>query len=238
VGFDIRVLVIGSCGKRKKFSPHSAPTCQDLKGKESLSKWRKKFPEMNCEARSMYTGNQSRELVGAVDMLRTVGNLEVHLFIISAGFGILKEDEIISPYECSFTGMKKAEIRERASLLSIDSDFSNICKTRYDFSYLALGSTYLTTLKDSWTDELSGSIIAFGSTIQNDRVLNLPANADTVQTFSSTGHKIHGVAGFKGDLLRILVTYALNSNNPYREIASWTNLESLLETFRQLAGWP
>ncbi|MDF1537691.1 MAG: hypothetical protein P1Q69_02170 [Candidatus Thorarchaeota archaeon] len=147
-GFDIRVLVIGSCGKRKKFTSQDAPTCKDLIGKETLGKWCKIFPKMTCEARSMYTGNQSRELVGAVDLLRTIAKIEVHLFIISAGFGILKEDELIPPYECSFTGMKKTEIRERASLLSIDSDFRKICKTRYDLSYLALGSTYLTSLRE------------------------------------------------------------------------------------------
>ncbi|MDF1537692.1 MAG: hypothetical protein P1Q69_02175 [Candidatus Thorarchaeota archaeon] len=58
-----------------------------------------------------------------------------------------------------------------------------------------------------------------------------------MQAFSSSGHKIHGVAGFKGDLLRILATYALSMKNPDREIASWTTLESILEIFQQLSGW-
>ncbi len=230
--------MIGSCGRKKKYSSQDAPHCKDLIGKNALVKWRKKFSKMTCEARNMYTGNQSRELVGAVDLLRTVENVEVHLFIISAGFGILTESEIIPPYECSFTGMKKSEILERASLLSIPADFSKICKTRYDLSYLALGSTYLMALGEGWFNELSGNIVAFGSGIEYDRLLNLPANAVTVQAFSSAGHKIHGVAGFKGDLLRILTTYAVSMKNPYREIASWTSLESLLEVFQQLSGWP
>lgn len=233
----MRVLVIGSCGKKKRFSENDAPTCNELLGKKSLLELRKKYSETSCEARRMYTGNQTRELVNAVDLLRSVEKVEVHFFIISAGFGILSEDEIIFPYECSFTGMKKSEIRERALLLSISEDFSTICQTRYDLSYLALGSTYLTSLGDGWAEELSGSIVKFGSEIENDRVLTLPANADAVKRFSSSGHKIHGVAGFKGDLLRILVTYAMRMDNPYREIASWTHLESLSEVFFQLARW-
>ncbi len=231
----MRVLVIGSCGKQKRVSSPEAPTCSDLIDKPQMDEWVSKLSGMTCKARDMYTGNQSRELVGAVDLLRNIKGVQVTLYIISAGFGVLNENDIIPPYECSFNGMRKSEIRQRSFLLSIRHDFEKICNNRYDLSYVALGSNYLTALEENWQNELKGGIISFGKKTTGDNLLSLPCNAEIVKAFSSAGQKIHGIAGFKGDLLRILATHALNRHDPYSEIASWTHLDHVRNIVEHLA---
>ncbi|MCK5239624.1 MAG: hypothetical protein KAR33_08770 [Candidatus Thorarchaeota archaeon] len=231
----MRVLVIGSCGKRKRFSSPEAPTCSDLIEKSQMDEWVSKLSGLTCKARDMYTGNQSRELVGAVDFLRKIKGVQVALYIISAGFGILEENDIIPPYECSFSGMRKSEIRQRSSLLSIRDDFDKICNDKYELSYVALGSNYRNALEENWQDEIKGSIIAFGKKTTGDNLLSLPCNAEIVKALSSAGQKIHGIAGFKGDLLRILATYTHNQQDSYSEIASWTNLDNVRNIVQHLA---
>jgi hypothetical protein len=223
----MRVLVIGSCGKRKRYSSPSAPTCNDIIDKSQLEKWVGTFPQLCCQARDMYTGNQSRELTRAVDLLRHINGVKVNLYIISAGFGLLREDEIIPPYECSFSGLKKSEILQRSSNLNIREDFERICQTKYDLSYIALGSDYLTSLGKDWQQELSGSIVAFGRNTTGENLLSLPCDAEIVKALSSAGQKIHGIAGFKGDLLRILASYLHEQSDSYSEISSWKELDNV-----------
>ncbi|MHA1907885.1 MAG: hypothetical protein ACW98Y_11365 [Candidatus Thorarchaeota archaeon] len=231
----MRVLVIGSCGKRKRFSSSEAPTCNELMDKSQLGMWVKKLPEQTCKAREMYTGNQSRELAIGVDLLRRIKGLQVTYHIISAGFGILRENDIIPSYECSFNGMKKSEIRQRSSHLEIRHDFEKICKKKYDLSYIALGSNYLTTLENNWQEELEGSIITFGKKTVGVNLLSLPCNAEIVKALYSAGQKIHGIAGFKGDLLRIFATYALSQHAPFSEAASWIDLKNVHNLLESLA---
>ena len=139
----MRVLVIGSCGKRKRFSIQDAPKCDVLTDRYQLDVWVQKHPDSTCQARDMYTGNQSRELVRAVDLLRKIEGVEVKFYIISAGFGLLAEEEIIPPYECSFNGMKRNEIRQRSSELIIRESFDEISRQKYDLSYIAAGKNFV-----------------------------------------------------------------------------------------------
>ncbi len=233
----MRVLVIGSCGKRKRFQSPEAPTCKDITDKLDLYEWAKKLLPLTCPAREMYLGNQARELGTGVDLLRTIKNIAVHYHILSAGFGFLDENDVIPPYECSFSTMRKSQIQERSRTLSIIEDFKKITSKRYDLSYIALGSRYLTALGPNWHDDLSGTIITFASTPKNDMILKLPADAETVKIFSSAGHRIHGIAGFKGDLLRILAEYALAQGSPYSEVVNWTSPEYLFSVLDDLKRW-
>ena len=230
----MRVLVVGSCGKRKRFHSPEAPTCKDITKKEDLHIWVERLSPLTCAARDMYTGNQPRELGKGVDLLRTIEKVDVHYHILSAGFGLLQEHEVLPPYECSFSAMKKSQIRERSERLSIAKDFKEIASRRYDLAYIALGSKYLTALDASWYEELSGTIVTFGDIHCSDAILRLPSDAVIVKAFSSVGHKIHGVAGFKGDLWRILADHALRQVSPYTEVANWTSPEYLSSVIADL----
>jgi hypothetical protein len=184
----------------------------------------------------MYTGNQSRELTHGVDILREIDGVDVRYLIISAGFGLLGEEELVPPYDCSFSSMSKMQILNRSRMLSINADAIRASKEGFDIAYLALGKNYLTSLGGDWQSNIDGTIIAFEKSLIGRKYAKIPAGNQTVKAFSNRGYKIHGAAGFKGDLLRILAEYALNCSNPTDELRSWTDPPTLRELILSLGG--
>ncbi|MBS3793355.1 MAG: hypothetical protein KGY80_00445 [Candidatus Thorarchaeota archaeon] len=232
----MKICVIGSCGKRKRTTSPNEPTCEDLQKQNALPIWREKLHDLTVEARSMYTGNQNRELCKGVDMLREITGVTVDFFIISAGFGFLKEHTLIPPYECSFSTMTKPEIQRRSRKLGVISDFRKIASSDYDLFYMALGRKYITALGDDWFHKTSGVVLAFDKTRHSSRMVYLPAGNQIVKRFSNRGYTIHGAAGFKGDLLRILALYALEQEQKYAEVMDWKNPLYLQNLLHNLAG--
>lgn len=218
----LRILVIGSCGKKKRTSAADEPSCSELLSNDALAVWQKRLSSATVIARDMYTGNQNRELAKGVDLLRTVDEVDVVFVIVSAGFGLVSENELVPPYDCTFSGMGKSEILRRSRMLGINSDINEVAQQGFDIAYLALGKDYLTALGGGWQDSVSGSIVAFSAELSGEKYAILPSGNEAVKSFSSRGHKIHGATGLKGDLLRILAEHALHSPNPYDEILSWS----------------
>ncbi len=232
----LRILVVGSCGKKKLVTAEQVPRCKDIVSKTDILTWKKRFESYSNPARDMYTGNQHRELVKGVLLLREIADIEVVLKIISAGFGLLDEYELVPPYECSFLGMKKTQIINRSKRLNIGKDFKELCETKFDLIYLALGANYFLALDDGWKDQTHTTILGFDHRLVGESILRISSGPETVHAFSLQGHKIHGVAGFKGDLLRILANYALNSRNPYHEVLKWKRPDYLYSLLLRLSG--
>jgi hypothetical protein len=231
----MRVLVVGSCGKKKLYEHSRQPSCHEMNKRHGIEYWKKKLAPGCAPARDMYTGPQSSELVKAVDLLRTIPNVEVQLVIISAGFGVLLEEDIVPPYDCSFTTMNMADVRKRALELMIQSSFTNLLNNEYDFLYLGLGKRYLAALGKEIISEIQTPTILFHGE-ESNYLVRVPCAADTVKAFSKRGHKIHGVVGFKGDLLRILAKYALDKPNPLKETNRWSRTNYLRKLVHQLGG--
>lgn len=236
----MRILVVGSCGKKKLNQSITSPTCEELASVDEINTWREKSNSPITRVRDLYTGNQNRELVKGVDLLRQIEKTEVKFSIISAGFGLVEENDALPSYDCSFSGMKKSHIQERAELLGIPSDFEELITSGYDLVYLALGKNYFLTLGDEWRRKTSTPIIGFDSSLFEEQMLCIPSAHEIVSSFSQNGHKIHGVTGFKGDLLRVLANHALNQENSYRELLAWTHpvyLRDLVMKLGNLETW-
>ena len=71
---------------------------------------------------------------------------------------------------------------------------------------------------------------------ESDYLFRIPCSAQTVRAFSKRGYKIHGVVGFKGDLLRVLARFALERPNPRSEVRKWGTTDYLLELVNRLGG--
>ena len=236
----MRILVVGSCSKKKLNQSVTSPTCKDLASIEDIKTWREKSCYPSTRVRDLYTGNQNRELVNGVDLLRQIEKTEVKLFVISAGFGLVEEKDTLPPYDCSFSGMKKFQIQERAEWMKIPLDFEELLESEFDLVYLAVGKKYFLTLGEEWKSKSKSTIIGFNQDLPDATGLSVPSAHKIVSAFSRNGHKIHGVTGFKGDLLRILADYALKQKNPYREIISWTHpvyLRDLVMKLGNLEFW-
>ncbi len=231
----MRVLVVGSCGKKKLYSSSKEPGCQDISGSDSIRHWKQKLSSLCVPVRDMYTGPQNSELVKAVDLLRTIPSVKVQLNIISAGFGLLEEGELVPPYDCSFTTMKMAEVRTRSKELKLHASFAHLLESEFDFVYLALGKRYLVALGNDVPSLLKKPTVSFHE-LKSDCVIRIPCAAETVKAFSKCGHKIHGVVGFKGDLLRVLVQYSLGRPNPENEVRKWRSAKYLRRLIFRLGG--
>ena len=164
----MRILVIGSCGKKKLNQSTTSPTCKDLASADDISKWLEKSESSTVRVRELYIGNQNRELVRGVDLLRQIENTEVSLSIISAGFGLVDENDTLPTYDCSFSSMKKSEIHERAEWLEISSNFEKLITSGYDLIYLALGKKYFLTLGDEWTRMRNMTVIGFDNSLSGE----------------------------------------------------------------------
>lgn len=75
----MRILVIGSCGKKKLSQSTEDPTCDNLASINDIREWRKKLGLTSIRARELYIGNQNRELVKGVDLLRQIEKTEIKL---------------------------------------------------------------------------------------------------------------------------------------------------------------
>jgi hypothetical protein len=232
----MRILVVGSCGKKKRVQLPEAPNCDDLVSSKSLMKWKTALSHSVYPAREMYTGYQNRELVAGVDGLRSIKDVEVDMYIISAGFGVLNETTLIPPYDCSFNSLKKTEILERANSLGITEDIRSICEGDYVLLYFALSRKYMLALGGNRLSEIKGTTVTFHKQKTDSELVYVPSGANTVKSFAQRGFKIHGVVGFKGDLLRILMKYVLKKKDSYSELQSWMDPVKLKTLIYRIGG--
>ncbi|MHA2358784.1 MAG: hypothetical protein ACXAB5_00790 [Candidatus Thorarchaeota archaeon] len=231
----MRVLVVGSCGKRKLHKSPKQPKCQNIDSHHRIDYWKQRFSYLCTPARDMYIGPQSTELVKGVDLLRTIPNVEVQLVIVSAGFGILQEQDLVPPYDCSFTNMKMSEVRKRSEDLELQSSLMHLINKNFDLVYLALGKRYLVALGKNAFMKIQTPVIVFHDQ-ESKYLIRIPCSGKTVKAFSNRGHKIHGVVGFKGDLLRVLTRYALEQPSPYSVVKKWAKQSYLRKLIHRLSG--
>lgn len=231
----MRVLIVGSCCKKKLHNSPKQPKCQDIDSSHGIDYWGQQFSELNAPVRDMYTGPQSTELIKAVDLLRKINSIEVQVVIISAGFGILQEQDLVPPYDCSFAHMKMQQVRKRSKELNLRSSFTSLISKNFDLIYLALGTRYLAALGTDILTTIPTPTIVFNQQ-ESEHLIRIPCSAETVKAFSKRGHKIHGVAGFKGDLLRVLARYAIERPRPYNEVKNWIKPSYLRKLIYQLGG--
>ncbi|OLS32743.1 MAG: hypothetical protein HeimAB125_05940 [Candidatus Heimdallarchaeota archaeon AB_125] len=140
------ILVISSCGKLKIVSLPNEPTCIDLLEHEQRESAKKEYKQSSTKAGYLYTGEQAKFVRKSVDVLRHFCLVDYK--ILSAGFGLVDEQESLPPYDCSFTNKTKKEIVDMAERLSIHNEIKHIAKKKYDLVYLALGKDYLTAVGD------------------------------------------------------------------------------------------
>ena len=108
-----RVLIVTNCTGEKKFKPENQLTLSDFKDPNLFKSRSNELNDYACCAAEMYTGKQHLRLMEGVKMLRQAGEKNNHnstftvdVAIISAGYGLIKEDTKIVPYEVTFSTMK------------------------------------------------------------------------------------------------------------------------------------
>ena len=105
-------------------------------------KLRRKAP-----AGEIYTGGQHRHLMEGLDKVRNrFGEQAIDLAIISAKHGLLRESDVIEPYNFTFKGLRKREILEHSDCLQIHEETEALIR-HYDLVFFLLGKEYVQALQ-------------------------------------------------------------------------------------------
>ncbi|WP_248908172.1 DUF6884 domain-containing protein [Halocatena marina] len=210
---DLDILVIDQCSGVKE-APESAPVfdINELDGvsrKELLNQ--KNVPEI--AARDLYTGRQQKYIKQAVRRLSSEG-YNVTRYFISAGFGLVSENEALPPYEVTFNSMRVNEIRERSARLNIKEDVEKVLSEYdYDLVFFALGSDYYTSIDiDQMVQKIPPNRIGvvFNREIvdeQFDNIVSVPARTEDAKEHSTI------VIGLKGRYLQNFARYLNNTGD-------------------------
>ena len=170
---SLKLLIIDQCSNSKRES--ELPDSVD----PSLS--REELVEHDdvpaYKAHDLYEGRQQRYISSAIDRLRENGD-KVERVFISAGYGVVGEDDLLPPYDATFSGLPESEILKRSSELGIQEDLLDTATPdeTYDVIFFALGKEYyqsidMTTVIAEIPD--STKVVIFNGVVSKDKSQNL-----------------------------------------------------------------
>jgi hypothetical protein len=141
----VRIRILTSCTKKKAVSCANPITAEDFeRGEEHLNHREDELFDHQLPAGEMYTGLQHRYLMEGVRAVRNSKvRLDIDVAIISAGYGVVSEEDLIAPYERAFNGKTKTEIRELSNRLDIPEESRRFLAEPADLTLVLLGGKYL-----------------------------------------------------------------------------------------------
>ena len=141
-----RILVITSCTGEKREKPTNQLIQSDFYETEQLKSREEELADFATPASQLYTGYQHLQVMKGVNHLRdALGSEVIDLMILSAGYGLIPEDQIIVPYEVSFNTMTGQEIDEWSRFLDIHRSLEQAIHN-YDLIFILLGENYIRSL--------------------------------------------------------------------------------------------
>ena len=143
----MRLLVVTSCTGRKATTHPDQLTIDDFRNPVSLKAREQAVESLMRPAGEMYTGKQHEHLMRGVRLLRRAfGREAVDVKIVSAGYGLVGEHEMIAPYNVTFSTMSGPTARSWARERAIAEDVRSAVKG-YPLVVFLLGSHYLGAIK-------------------------------------------------------------------------------------------
>ncbi len=149
------------------------------------------------------------------------------LWIVSAGYSLVAGDRPLAPYECTFTGMPKADARAWADVLGIPDAFRCVVGQPYDLGLVLLGDAYIAALRLDPAVMLGGPTIFVVSAKAAGKVLGI-ANAHTLPfSVEDTRRFACGLVGLKGEIGGRLLTCLADGGAIQRLLDRKTDLAAL-----------
>jgi len=160
----MHITVISSCtGQKASTSPDQLTRKDFAAGEDHVVHRTKALEELTRPAERMYIGQHHLRLMRGVRAVRELEFATLDARIISAGYGLIPADKEIAPYDCTFSGMGKAELRRWANVLSIPSDARAILERPCDLGIVLLSNDYLAACQLPPDLELGGPTLFFSS---------------------------------------------------------------------------
>lgn len=141
------LFIVSACTAKKacdNLDKSSQLTAEDLDDPALRKKGEIRLADYRLPSAKMYIGDGHNFVRQGIQTLRAHGYTVSH-FILSAGYGLLSEAELIVPYEVTFSGVSKSQIRERGQRLRLQDQLIAFAKG-HDRVILILGREYLEAL--------------------------------------------------------------------------------------------
>ena len=144
---SMKILIITSCTSKKKHKPANQLQPEDFLSVERRGVRSTELKSFETSAAEMYTGQQRQHLMAGLEKIREVyGSAVVDLHIISAGYGLLAEDDVIVPYNVTFSGLNKDDLLARSNSLQLHERVETLI-AGYDLVFFLLGKEYVQALQ-------------------------------------------------------------------------------------------
>lgn len=204
----LRLLIVSSCTGLKRFKPANGLSLSDFRGGEAHLRAREaELAAYQLPARELYTGNQHREARAGVDLLAAAG-VNVAFKIVSAGYGLVDQHDVLAPYETTFGDLGAREADDWAGQLRI-SQALNAALAQADLAVFLLGENYLRAAGLPLDTRPDQALVWLTSAAQARK---LPAHAARQAVLGLGNAEArrygYGSVGLKGFLLRKLAQLA------------------------------
>jgi queuine/archaeosine tRNA-ribosyltransferase len=167
IGDAFRIVVLSSCTGEKSVQSPDALTLSDFReGAPHVRKREAELADLLRPAEELYRGQQHVRLMRGVTAFRRAHPTHgkgpaLDLRILSAGYGIVPGSQKLAPYEATFQGMGKAELRKWADTLGVPAAFRDAVAGPYDIALVLLGDDYLDACSLDASVKLGGPTLVF-----------------------------------------------------------------------------
>ena len=142
----MRTLVIAPCSAKKRGDVAFPARAADLADPERRQQTETRLAAFSCSAVEMYTGTHHRLVMeGMRKVWEHWGQETLEIAILSGGYGLLRANEIIVPYDVTFDEFDQAALADWVARLEI-SERTAALASEYDLVFLLLSGRYLAVL--------------------------------------------------------------------------------------------
>lgn len=180
----MRTLVITPCTAQKRGNVPDPARAVDLADPERRKQAEARLAAFASPAAEMYTGTHHRLVMEGVRAVwERWGRQVLDLMILSGGYGLLRAEEVIIPYEVSLDEFDEVSLPEWAARLRIPEEVAN-CVRDYDLAFYLLHGRYLAVL--DLPLEIPASVQQIVLTAEED-LSSLPPGANLYPVVAAEG---------------------------------------------------
>lgn len=198
----MKILIISPCTRDKFFDHPNRLTMADFQNGPSVVAVRESELPMGVHspAWAMYTGQQHTLTMKGISAARAAG-IDIELWILSAGYGLIPGHRVIAPYEATFNDMGQEDLNARSLALGLPAAFTRLVQRPYDFGMVLLGADYLNAVNIGGA-VFNNTTLVLGSAAA--LAVPLPNNARSRVAGAAEAHKLGGAGStaIKGEIAR------------------------------------
>ena len=142
----IRTLILTPCSAKKQSQVPEPALAADLADPQRLEQAKARLANQALPAAEMYSGRHHRLVMGGVRAVwQRWGKDVLDLAILSGGYGVLRADEMIIPYDVTFDQFEGEALSDWRTMLQVPTKAAALIR-QYDLVFYLLSGSYLVAL--------------------------------------------------------------------------------------------